>query len=138
VVESVLLSAEERACVDAVLARLSQASKYPLSLEGLVSQWSRFVTSVEQGYSGSLYDYTNDIAARDVLKEILLEVFPSTREKLSSFVKPLDVRFDEATREVKRMLLPSVRREASPWWRRVPKILSDELKTDLLTEGILE
>ncbi len=134
------LSTDEVRAVEAILQVLSDRAKRkkPFSLNQLLQEWSRFVSHVEHGYGGSIYEYTNDRSTRDLLEEVLRKVPESLHDRLIEAIRPWDSRFRETTREVKQPLSPSVNFETqSWWWFRVPKNVSAELENDLRSEGIL-
>ena len=89
-----------------------------------MTRWTRFVAEVEQGYDLTIYDYTNNLAARDNLEA-----------DSAGVLKPLDDRFRSATRDAARVL-PGAPDDAKWWWRRVPVRPGEELTVDLEREGL--
>lgn len=104
------------------------------SLHALLRDWAAFVSAVERGYDDSIYDYTNDLSARDALERVIAPAGPSLRAALEAVVTPDDRRFEAATTESARPL-----GEGRPnwWWRRVPRRPSAELADDLASLGYL-
>lgn len=130
------LSSEEARTLEAVLASLSDRAKHRLTLNSLLQQWSYFVSQVEQGYGGSIYDYTNDLSGRDVIEKVLLATPTSLGNRLLTLIHPLDERFNSATSEVECPLLPTTtQKPLAYWWFRIPKKLGEELEHDLRSEG---
>jgi hypothetical protein len=122
--------------MDTILARLSARARYSLTFDGLLRRWSTFVAQVEQGYSDSIYEYTNDLSTRDVLQEVLEAVDEPLRQKLTALVQPIDQRFEQTTREIGRPLTGGKTPEGR-WWLRIPQRLSGELEDDLRSEGLV-
>lgn len=99
------------------------------SIASLVKKWREFTVKVEEGYELTIYDYTNDLASRDLLQE-LSDRDPQSREEILAMTEPVDKRFMLATRQADGVLRPG----ASPdewWWHRLPKKQVGELKKDL-------
>jgi len=133
------LTPEEFDALNAILQRLSKRAKYILTLEQLLHRWQDFVVQAERGYQNSIYEYTNDLSVRDLLEEILRESPQTLRKELMQLIRPWDERFYNATKRIKRPVLPNVGQESrSWWWFRVPKSVGGELEEDLRSEGILE
>ncbi|NPA06271.1 MAG: hypothetical protein GXO54_02580 [Chloroflexi bacterium] len=131
------LTPEEADALKQIEQRLSKRARYELTLNRLLQQWRALVTQVEQGYQDSIYEYTNDLSARDLLEEILQEVPPSLREQVASWLRPWDARFDRATEKLDRPILANLEPAAAAWWWfRVPKKLGKELDDDLRAEGL--
>jgi ribosomal protein L16 Arg81 hydroxylase len=108
------------------------------SLQGLLDGWRHFVIQVEQEYEYSIYEYTNDLSIRDLLKEILSKAPQTLREKLIQEIRMWDNRFQEATQEISRPVVPRADHDLPSWWFRIPRNLKGELAEDLRAEGVLE
>lgn len=130
------LSDDERLSLLAVLEGVGRRTGQSITFESLIDRWNGFVTEVEGGYRLTGYDYANDLGTRDVIEEILLAIAPSVREKaVEGGLGAADQRFLAATRVANRSLtLGGGVGEAFWWWKRVPKDLSGELASDLVTE----
>jgi len=107
-----------------------------LSLQDLLTTWTRFVTEVETGYRRSIYEYADDLSVRDILQEIIDQGAESLRGKLTAWLKPWDGRFMGATRPVVNPLDPNAPPAALARISRVPRKLVAELESDLNAEGI--
>ncbi|MGA5703847.1 hypothetical protein [Peterkaempfera bronchialis] len=105
--------------------------------EALLSRWSRFVESCEQGYRGDAEDYFNDLTSRDSLARALdsaeLQSFPEL-VLLRAEVEAVDARF-------RTLLMPDAfpRISEESWWARgVVKSARRRLVEDLRREYRLE
>lgn len=111
--------------LEEILARWSENAHRPVSLELLVTQWSKLVQRVETGYELSLDDYVNDIDSRVMLDEALLAADRQLSSRLSEKLKPLDTRFMAATD-------PSTLIDGSNRWRaRLPRNMSVEMQSQI-------
>lgn len=115
------------------LERVSARAQQELSFNALFHQWKSLVMSVEKGYSESLYEYINDLAARILLEEIADSVPAGLGNRINEELAPWDLRFKAATRPVAVPLenSSSSRPEEGQSWHRVPIRLCGELKEDL-------
>lgn len=100
-------------------------------------RWAAFVRQVETGYDDTIYDYTNDLSVRDLLEEQLAPLSPADGEALRAELHPWDQRFEAATRPSIRPVAPGVKDRERPWWFRIPLKLSEELASDLRSEGVI-
>jgi hypothetical protein len=131
------LSVEEEKMLEPILHKLSEQAKRVLTLDSLVEIWKNFVHEVEEGYPGSIYDYTNDLSTRDILQIIIDQCSSPIREKILSVISNWDSQFIKATWELDRPLLPSKKdKNQKWWWFRVPTKPGYELGNDLKLEGI--
>lgn len=131
-------TSEERAALDNAMRSLRAEWGFAASftIANLLERWTKLVNDVESGYSLSLPDYTNDLALRDALCEIVKCVPERLSRELSHFLEPWDERFQFATKIIDIPLLP-VDGSAGPWWWRIPKQPHGELLENLLSEGII-
>jgi hypothetical protein len=131
---SLNLTPNERATLDQIIDPLSKSSKYPLSLNLLIKKWQDFVAKVQKGYSFSIYDYTNDLSVRDLLQQISEQVPKPLMKKIVDIINPIDDKYIKTTRKVDRPLssFESIS-EDQFWWFRIPKVLKEELKKDLIS-----
>jgi hypothetical protein len=105
-----------------------------LTLESYIQEWAAFVGEIEKGYDLTIFDYTNDLAIRDILQRVLQLLSEPGRGMVEEVLEPLDRRFLTATTEIKRPL----RGEDRSFWRvRIPKLLVGELREDLESEGLI-
>lgn len=130
------LSPEDRNAINVVLRALSERANRSLSLDQLLTTWCSFVEKVEGGYSDSIYEYTNDLASRDVLEELLEQAPGTAKARLVTFIEPWDERFARGTRAITLPIAPGVSKSAPSRWFRVPRILGGELEADLHSQGI--
>lgn len=128
-------SAEDIDLLKPVLSAMSNRRKGTVTLEYLLSRWAEFVAAVENTYKFSIYDYTNDIAVRDLLEEILGVSPELLRRKILVKIKGLDDRFVTATSPVTHPLLGGGSRNW--WWYRIPKEPGAELSGDLASAGFI-
>lgn len=96
----------------------------------LVQQWRDFVDEVADGYSATIYEYTNDRSVRDLLEKVFndpgLQKFDETYA-LRHTVEDIDAHLRALCREDVEMDQPD-----APWWRRcVPRTASGEFSDDL-------
>lgn len=117
----------------AVMERLSERARRPVTLNGLLEAWRSFVTEVEQGYQHTVYDYTNDMYARIHLEEVM-ESAPAVRRWVVAEVGPWDNRFIDATR-IANSRPPGIPRDADDFYRRVPARPGENLARDLRDYG---
>jgi len=132
------LSMEERRSARRVLRKMASEDRVArgLSLQELLTRWTRFVTEVEAGYQWTIYEYADDLSVRDILQEIIDQGAESLRGKLTAWLKPWDDRFMSATRPVVNPLDPNDPPAALARISRVPRKLVAELESDLNAEGI--
>jgi hypothetical protein len=71
----------------------------------LVDAWASFVDEVRT-YSLSIYDYTNDLDARNMLEAAAEAIGPTPREQLLELLIPLDTQFMANTQPVRRSFRP--------------------------------
>ena len=88
----------------------------PPSPSGLLQQWGQFVEECEAGYGWSIYEFDDELSARDLLAKMLedteLARHPEAQE-LSGRVAEVDRRFKELLRSDVEVGDPQ-----DPWWRR--------------------
>ncbi|HEY7447125.1 MAG TPA: hypothetical protein VH702_03195 [Vicinamibacterales bacterium] len=126
---------EEQRVIDQALAERSTGSAPGLSVAQLIERWERFVHEIARGYEFTIYDYTNDLALRDII-QILLQLGPSIAGKLTPRVTLLDDLFRESTVEITRPIRRVGDVSTITWWyRRVPKRAGEDLLADLRFEG---
>ncbi len=107
------------------------------SVRQLLRKWVDFVRQVQAGYDFSIYDYTNDLSARDLLEEKVRRLSPAEAAAVREELLAWDGRFEEATRPSLRPVAPGVTDREGSWWFRVPCKLSEELAADLRSEGVI-
>ena len=124
-------SPEENEFLEPVLARLSDAAGFRITLTYLLERWVQFVKAVEKGYEDSIYEYANDLGVRDRLEDVINGCLPPLRVRLTDMLNDWDGRFLNATAQLPTSLVQ--RKGDSPgwWWYRVPLILSLELQKDI-------
>jgi hypothetical protein len=72
------------------------------------------------------------------VEEILSKAPQTLREKLIQEIRIWDNRFQEATQEMSRPVVPGADPDLPSWWFRIPRNLKEELAEDLRAEGVLE
>ena len=131
-------STKERRSARRVLREMSSEGRVArgLSLEELLTTWTRFVTEVEAGYRRSVYEYADDLSVRDILQEVMDQGAEPLRGKLTAWLKLWDDRFVNATLPVSNPLDSSARPAALARISRIPRKLVAELEADLAAEGL--
>jgi len=124
------LTPEEREQLARLLAELATRTGREDSLGAMLGRWRDFVTAVERGYDDSIYEYTNDLSARDHLEAVAAGADPALRAKVQGAIAEDDRRFEAATQEADQPL-GKFTGEAPTWWRRVPRRRVGELAEDL-------
>lgn len=125
------------------LAKLEQFLKtrlsYPSSVAKKIEQWDWLVNEVKNGYHDYIYEYLNDIDGRHVLEDILDRAEEPIRAKLLDLIQQIDKNFLEATEAIHESLITSEFALSNPkkyfWYYRVPKIITEQLSTDLDKNG---
>jgi hypothetical protein len=113
------------------------SARQSVTLDRLIQKWSTFVKEVEDGYKLSIYDYANDLCTRDVLDD-LIELVPETvRDDIRATLASWDDRYRLATKHSSAPLLPGDDIAGRARWYRVPRVLTGELKDDLISEGVV-
>jgi hypothetical protein len=93
----------------------------PVTVDTLFNDWMSLVTGVEDGYAGSVDDYTNDLTSRDLLEDLIRDSQPSLRAKLERALKPWDERFRRATTpDDAKVLSRFFNIKDRWWWHRTP------------------
>ena len=108
--------------VDRILADLvpPSASNQP-SFEGLVRKWSRVAERTLSTYDMTLDDYLNDVAARDVLEDLISRLPKESGQRLVEALQRTDAQFRSGTVEVTYL-------SGQHWWgRRLPSSMGDEI-----------
>ena len=109
-----------------------------MTLNGLLTSWSRLVEEVERGYTDSVYEYANDVDSRKILDRVADAARSGAGETLRQWLKPWDERYEAAT---VRASGPFHGRAdgpyaASEWHWRIPRHLVGELREDLEAMGL--
>ena len=122
---------EELTLLDSISASFSRRAKHAtiLNFNEFIKEWFDFIAEVEEGYSMTIDDYTNDLTQRDLIDELLQQVPEDLKNRVIKLIEPSDVRFKNATKILRKSLSSS---KNPPWWRyRLPKKLVGELKEDV-------
>lgn len=99
----------------------------------VIDAWRSVVESVEEGYALTVDDLTNDLSVRDFAEEARPLVTACVADWLSEDLRPLDERYERATRPAARRLPGGTVR----WWaQRVPRRLTGELAEDVERMGL--
>ena len=133
------LTAAEEAGLEPALQEIQRRTNATgsVTIEGLIRKWSSFVGEIEAGYKLSIYDYTNDLCVRDVLDDLIELVPDPVRDKIRAALAEWDDRYRLATKHSSEPLLPGRDIVGRARWHRVPRVLSGELKDDLISEGVV-
>lgn len=114
------------------MTALSDRAGHRITLAYLLDRWFWFVEVVEQGYDDSIYEYTNDLSVRDLLKSVSDACPLPLRNRLTDTLDAWDDRFLKATAALQKPLMQRKGDEQPGWWRvRVPVRLGTELEKDL-------
>jgi hypothetical protein len=120
------MTAEDYDSVESAERTLVGQGWRPGTLNEHVEGWASLVGIVEDGYTMTVYDYTNDLAVRHWLQLAQPIVSERVRDSLRSRLAPLDERFLRAT-VVPGRPLPGC---GAQWWCRLPSRLVEELRED--------
>jgi len=97
-----------------------------------VGKWKVFISQVETGYKYSIYDYTNDLSARDILEELTEKAPPEQQAGMKAALQTADRCFQSATNHTEQPLTVKPQGQtAGWWWSRIPKKLEGELQEDI-------
>lgn len=132
------LSTNDRNLLDIILQELSDNAKYSITIEGLLRKWQSFVQEVTRGYSDSIYEYQNDLSAREILQTLISKTNENIANYINSHISDSDVCFKESTRIITKSLRNKPLVEDNWWWYRIPKKMKGDIEKDLLSEGIIE
>jgi hypothetical protein len=94
-------SAEDYESVHAAVNAMTAAGWRETTLNAAVAGWQQLVERVEEGYSLTVDDYTNDLSVRVWLERVLPMLTPTLQDSLGGRLAPLDDRFRVATVEPK-------------------------------------
>jgi hypothetical protein len=126
-----LLSEHERHRLKALLKQVTGPDRPRSTVGSLLRDWALLVRKIETGYGDSIYEYENDLVARDRLQTLLDKAPEDIARELLLDVNPLDLRFEQATDPTRKPLRSNA---IESWWQRVPKVLTGELKKDLAAD----
>lgn len=93
-----------------------------------VDGWASLVGIIEDGYTMTVYDYTNDLSVRHWLELAEFMLSERVRASLRSRLASLDERLLRAT-VVPARPLPG---GGAAWWCRLPRTLVGELREDAI------
>ncbi|MCW3003867.1 MAG: hypothetical protein JWQ20_3165 [Conexibacter sp.] len=128
--------------LEAVIATEREAGRIGghVTLVGLLDSWRGLVEHVERGYDESVYEYANDVDSRTILERVAQAAPQAARDALLSWLGPWDERYARATVRASTPFHghadPASPYAASPWHWRIPRLLVDELKSDLRDMGL--
>jgi hypothetical protein len=107
-----------------------QGWKPDVSPVQVIERWKQLVELVEEGYPDNIYEYSNDLAIRDLIETLLHDEQLREFEQLAWFrdqVRGLDTRFAAVLAPD-----PVDSTPGTPWWRaRVPAHAGAELAGDI-------
>ena len=111
--------------------RQSRESVNIKSLESLLSRWESTAEKLQKGFDFSIYDLQEDLAARSNLEPLLERLPPAIREKLKTWLEPIDDQYRSATLEAGFSLMAGKADHTAWWCYRIPKRASLEFKKEL-------
>lgn len=124
------MTAENYVSVDRALRELRSDGRQDVtSLNEIFGAWEQLIEQIEDGYDGSIYEYTNDLHCRAQLAAVM----PLLTDRVQRLRRPelqrLDARFIAATEAGE---LGITRSPDGAWWRdRRPVDPGPELARDL-------
>lgn len=124
-----MFNREELKSLDLITEELTRRSGYPISksFEELMKQLYHLLTEVEEGYTMTIDDYTNELTRRDLAEKLLNEISRDLKRKVSKLLEVWDKRFGEATDVINEPLFD----HPQWWWYRIPKKLVGDFKEDV-------
>lgn len=130
-----MFTEQEQQLLDSITRDFSKRAKHAhlQSFEEFMGKLYKFLGRVENGYEMTIDDYTNDLGRRDLAEELIAKVPSNLKKKISESLKVWDERYDKATNPTEKSIL---KENGSWWWYRLPKILIDELKRDVVSLDI--
>jgi hypothetical protein len=127
------MTGEDYASVESAQQSMKERGWRPGTLNEHVDGWASLVGEVEVGYSMTVDDYTNDLAVREWLDQVLPMLTERVRDSLLTRLAPLDERFDRAT-VTPAGPLPGC---GTGRWCRLPRTLVDELREDAIRMNLI-
>ena len=97
----------------------------------LVEQYSRFVAQLD-GYAFTIYDYDNDVDARNLLDKALATVTSDERDAAEGILSGLDAAFLALTEPMQRRRIQA----ATKWNERIPIRRGEELASDIASGNL--
>src|SRR3989304_3494121 len=91
--------------VRAYAERAKKVDADGVTFTNFLEKLERFNQEVEDGYSLTIDDYTNDLSQRDMFEEIKNQSQNDVRPKLIAFLQKWDERFIQNTREIDRPII---------------------------------
>ena len=123
--------------VRAYAERAKKVDADGVTFTNFLEKLERFNQEVEDGYSLTIDDYTNDLSQRDMFEEIKNQSQNDVRPKLIAFLQKWDERFIQNTREIDRPIIGDREDTKKGWWfYRIPQKLTSSLKSDAEKMGI--
>jgi hypothetical protein len=119
--QQIRLSADEKLALDQIFSFYQERTKFAfiITLDYYMKELSKLIADIEKGYPLSIDDYTNDLCVRDIFQKIITAC-PNNVDLLE-WIKRWDDRFDKATKNVNKPLLPGLEgKKPNWWWFRIP------------------
>lgn len=90
--------------------------------------WLDLIDQCEKGFDDDVSEYTNSLASRDALQEILDVLSDSGRASFGEMVDSLDRRFKDSTVQVRHPILDYqwINPQKHFWYYRIPKRIKKE------------
>ncbi len=134
------ISFEEELQVQQILDDIRKKAKSKtingFTVKSLLNSWERFILIIKEGYDDSIYEYENDLSSRDLLQRIIDESTNPLHDKLIKIIGEMDEDFVKFTIKVNKPIV-NIKEGKGWWWCRIPQKMGEELKNDLLFEGII-
>lgn len=128
----------ERESIDKIFRPIREEWGFAPSfgLPELVRCWQMFVGENENGYQLSIYDYTHDLAMRDLLEQVRLQAPPRLAQELGMELDLLDERFRRASRPSSRPIAEPMEEPAGEWWFRIPNQAGKDIQSHIMERGL--
>jgi hypothetical protein len=130
-------SDKDNLTLDSLLSHFSIQARFSISLPILLNRWKNFTIEVENGYEGSLFEYTNSLGGRNLLQSIESSLSIDGQGILRNRLHESDHRFTEVTTAIERPLIRKKDCFSEWWYYRIPSNIIGVLREDLVAEGHL-
>lgn len=132
------LTSEDYASIERAAQELrDRGLRNEFSLNELFEEWAALVAQVERGYSWTVYEYTNEMACRDLISAIWPMLTDRVRDARAEELGSLDARFKAATENDGGLAIGKFYRIEDKdgwWWRRRPIEAAGKFAADLTAD----
>ncbi len=123
-------SIQDEEIIEKIEQKCSSDAGFSITLISSISSWENLINECRDGYDDVVEEFTNDLASRDIIQQILDVLSKDGVRELSKFIESLDSVFLDNTIKVHRPIMKYewIIPEKHFWYFRVPKrIEEDEL-----------